>query len=129
MVRVGGKRRTDISAALAAWPLAEFDKSMVFFNVHIFKSTPRGSHTNLERQRHGYTSRCKETHKKHTTSGTETQTSKSILNLLRILQFTKFLYTSSHLILKTTLRNKRYIAQEFHSHTQVRTQTDPFRVP
>lgn len=66
MVGVGGKRRTDISAAPAAGALwASCGASQVndFLNVYIFKSTHRGSHTNLERDRDRYTTRCKETYK------------------------------------------------------------------
>lgn len=54
MVGVGGKQRTDISAARAAWllglcrPLAGLDKSVIFFNVHIFKSTYSNLQTNLD---------------------------------------------------------------------------------
>lgn len=82
----------------------------MFFNVHIFKSTPRGSHTNLGRQRHGHARRCEETHTHtHYLRCRDTNWQKHLtfaqgFTMYKVFFF--FLCTSSHLILKTTLRNK-----------------------
>lgn len=85
VVGVGGKRRTDISAAPAAGALwASCGASQVndFLNVYIFKSTHRGSDTNLERDRNTDTQVDVKKHINTLSRDTEAQTSKNVLNLL-----------------------------------------------
>lgn len=90
MAGVGGKRRTDVSAAPAAGALwASCGASQVndfFLNVHIFKSTHRGSHTNLERDRDTDTQFDVKKHINTLSEDTEAQTSNNVLNLLGTLQ-------------------------------------------
>ena len=122
---MGGKRRTDISAASAAGesgPLAGLDKSMVF-KMYIFLNPRRGAHKPRDTDTQVDVKKRIDTQPR----GTEVQTGNDVLNLLlSISQFTEFSDTLS-LEPHDNPEKQRCKHREFHSQTHVRTQisSDP----